>query len=158
MNLSAQGFYKVPADRCGYNFDLETNNNRDRGFPFNYFTQVRSVKTFSFLMCSVGVLSIYYFSRYFLAAQRVKYRETLHRVARIVHRRHDSNETTHQSRTLFGACVPFSFPSGICALLAVDLRMVVSWVRSRALVHDHPDKHPDNGYIDQSQCDTAFAT
>lgn len=41
MNLSAQGFYTVPAGRCGYNFDMETSNNRERGFPFNYFTQVR---------------------------------------------------------------------------------------------------------------------
>ena len=41
INLSAQGFYTVPAARCGYDFDLETSNNRERGFPFNYFTQVR---------------------------------------------------------------------------------------------------------------------
>ncbi|CAN0411520.1 unnamed protein product [Pylaiella littoralis] len=39
VNLSAQGFYTVPAARCGYNFDMETANNRERGFPFNYFTQ-----------------------------------------------------------------------------------------------------------------------
>eukprot|EP00903_Cladosiphon_okamuranus_P009641 g9174.t1 len=39
VNLSAQGFYTVPAGRCGYDFDLETSKNRDRGFPFNYFTQ-----------------------------------------------------------------------------------------------------------------------
>eukprot|EP00752_Nemacystus_decipiens_P001718 g1661.t2 len=39
VNLSAQGFYTVPSARCGYDFDLETTNNRDRGFPFNYFTQ-----------------------------------------------------------------------------------------------------------------------
>ncbi|CAM9182611.1 unnamed protein product [Hapterophycus canaliculatus] len=39
VNLSAQGFYTVPAGRCGYNFNMETSNNRERGLPFNYFTQ-----------------------------------------------------------------------------------------------------------------------
>ncbi|CBJ27195.1 conserved unknown protein [Ectocarpus siliculosus] len=39
IQLSAQGFYTVPAARCGYDFDMETTNNRDRGLPFNYFTQ-----------------------------------------------------------------------------------------------------------------------
>ncbi|CAM9133378.1 unnamed protein product [Ascophyllum nodosum] len=39
VNLSAQGFYKVPSGRCGYDFSMETSNNRERGLPFNYFTQ-----------------------------------------------------------------------------------------------------------------------
>ena len=39
MNLSAQGFYKVPAGRCGYDFSVEAS--KDRGTPYNYFTQVR---------------------------------------------------------------------------------------------------------------------
>ena len=40
VNLSAQGFYAVPSDRCGYDWDLTpcTDNNK-RGSPFNYFTQ-----------------------------------------------------------------------------------------------------------------------
>jgi len=32
VNLSAQGFYVVPSDRCGYDFDTQS------GTPFNYFT------------------------------------------------------------------------------------------------------------------------
>ncbi|CAN0397798.1 unnamed protein product, partial [Scytosiphon promiscuus] len=39
VNLSAQGFYTVAPNRCNYNFAMETSNNRDRGSPFNYFTQ-----------------------------------------------------------------------------------------------------------------------
>ncbi|CAN0129223.1 unnamed protein product, partial [Ectocarpus sp. 12 AP-2014] len=39
IQLSAQGFYVVHAERCNYDFDMETTNNRDRGLPFNYFTQ-----------------------------------------------------------------------------------------------------------------------
>ncbi len=42
INLSAQGFYTVPSERCGYNWDMETApgaGNAERGMPFNYFTQ-----------------------------------------------------------------------------------------------------------------------
>ncbi len=42
INLSAQGFYAVPSDRCGYDWDIETApgpGNAERGKPFNYFTQ-----------------------------------------------------------------------------------------------------------------------
>jgi xanthine dehydrogenase/oxidase len=42
INLSAQGFYAVPTERCGYNWDMETAGGADnarRGQPFNYFTQ-----------------------------------------------------------------------------------------------------------------------
>eukprot|EP00752_Nemacystus_decipiens_P001721 g1664.t1 len=38
INLSAQGFYTMPA-KCDYDFDMDTADNRDRGRPFNYFTQ-----------------------------------------------------------------------------------------------------------------------
>jgi xanthine dehydrogenase/oxidase len=37
INLSAQGFYTVPSDRCGYDWS-EPDISR-RGQPFNYFTQ-----------------------------------------------------------------------------------------------------------------------
>lgn len=36
VNLSAQGFYAVPTERCGYDWTQEY---ADRGMPFNYFTQ-----------------------------------------------------------------------------------------------------------------------
>jgi xanthine dehydrogenase/oxidase len=39
INLSAQGFYIIPHDRCGYNWDMITTQNEERGLPFNYFTQ-----------------------------------------------------------------------------------------------------------------------
>jgi len=42
VNLSAQGFYAVPSERCGYDWDLKTEGGADnsrRGMPFNYFTQ-----------------------------------------------------------------------------------------------------------------------
>lgn len=41
VNLSAQGFYIVPSDRCGYDFSIELkagDSNSKRGQPFNYFT------------------------------------------------------------------------------------------------------------------------
>jgi xanthine dehydrogenase/oxidase len=37
VNLSAQGFYTVPSDRCGY--DWANADITQRGQPFNYFTQ-----------------------------------------------------------------------------------------------------------------------
>lgn len=37
INLSAQGFYIVPSDRCGYDFTIA--DQTKRGQPFNYFTQ-----------------------------------------------------------------------------------------------------------------------
>lgn len=37
--LSATGFYAVPSERCGYDWDIDTNNNSERGTPFNYYTQ-----------------------------------------------------------------------------------------------------------------------
>ncbi len=37
VNLSAQGFYTVPTDRCGYNWNEP--DITKRGHPFNYFTQ-----------------------------------------------------------------------------------------------------------------------
>ena len=40
VNLSAQGFYAVPGDRCGYDWDAPVGrDNARRGQPFNYFTQ-----------------------------------------------------------------------------------------------------------------------
>ena len=39
IDLSAHGVYAVHTDRCGYDFDKPY---EQRGFPFNYFTQVRS--------------------------------------------------------------------------------------------------------------------
>ena len=41
INLSAQGFYAVPNERCGYDWDLDVSgdDNAQRGHPFNYFTQ-----------------------------------------------------------------------------------------------------------------------
>ena len=40
VNLSAQGFYRVPDDRCGYDWSLPPSDaNLKRGHPFNYFTQ-----------------------------------------------------------------------------------------------------------------------
>lgn len=39
VNLSAQGFYAVPTERCGYDFDKQVTDNAERGNPFNYFTQ-----------------------------------------------------------------------------------------------------------------------
>jgi xanthine dehydrogenase/oxidase len=42
INLSAQGFYAVPHDRCGYDWeipDVSGEGNSARGRPFNYFTQ-----------------------------------------------------------------------------------------------------------------------
>ncbi|KAG5177145.1 putative xanthine dehydrogenase [Tribonema minus] len=39
VNLSAQGFYVVPSDRCGYDFNVPGDDNRARGQPFNYYTQ-----------------------------------------------------------------------------------------------------------------------
>ena len=37
VNLSAQGFYTVPSDRCGYDWSIS--DMTQRGQPFNYFTQ-----------------------------------------------------------------------------------------------------------------------
>ncbi len=39
INLSAQGWYIVNNDRCGYQWDMVTARNSERGTPFNYFTQ-----------------------------------------------------------------------------------------------------------------------
>ncbi|CAM9401688.1 unnamed protein product, partial [Discosporangium mesarthrocarpum] len=39
VNLSAQGFYRIPAERCGYDFNLTPQENARRGKAFNYFTQ-----------------------------------------------------------------------------------------------------------------------
>jgi xanthine dehydrogenase/oxidase len=44
INLSAQGFYKVPTERCGYDWNMQlegtsAEENAKRGHPFNYFTQ-----------------------------------------------------------------------------------------------------------------------
>jgi len=39
INLSAQGFYAVATERCGYDWGLSTDDNSQRGQPFNYFTQ-----------------------------------------------------------------------------------------------------------------------
>ena len=39
VNLSAQGFYAVATERCGYDWDSPCTDNADRGQPFNYFTQ-----------------------------------------------------------------------------------------------------------------------
>eukprot|EP01041_Mallomonas_annulata_P005146 gene5146-10286_t len=39
INLSAQGFYVIPGDRCGYNWSLSAQENAALGQPFNYFTQ-----------------------------------------------------------------------------------------------------------------------
>lgn len=38
INLSAQGFYITPSDRCGYTWDLSVEENHKLGQPFNYFT------------------------------------------------------------------------------------------------------------------------
>jgi xanthine dehydrogenase/oxidase len=39
IDLSAHGYYAIHTDRCGYDWDLITDNNTERGLPFNYFTQ-----------------------------------------------------------------------------------------------------------------------
>ena len=40
VDLSAHGFYKVPDDRCGFDWTLKNcAHNSERGTPFNYFTQ-----------------------------------------------------------------------------------------------------------------------
>jgi xanthine dehydrogenase/oxidase len=40
IDLSAHGFYRVPDDRCGYDwYKKNCTHNSDRGMPFNYFTQ-----------------------------------------------------------------------------------------------------------------------
>jgi len=39
IDLSAHGYYAIDADRCGYDWDLQTTDNAQRGLPFNYFTQ-----------------------------------------------------------------------------------------------------------------------
>lgn len=44
VNLSAQGFYTVPTERCGYDWNMplegtSAEENAKRGHPFNYFTQ-----------------------------------------------------------------------------------------------------------------------
>jgi xanthine dehydrogenase/oxidase len=39
INLSAQGFYVVPGDRCGYDWSKSVHENAQLGTPFNYFTQ-----------------------------------------------------------------------------------------------------------------------
>ena len=38
VNLSAQGFYKLPSI-YGFDYAKDTKNNADGGLPFNYFTQ-----------------------------------------------------------------------------------------------------------------------
>lgn len=52
VNLSAQGFYALANDRCGYDWDLVTTNNAERGMPFNYFTQGIAVTE-----CEIDTLS-----------------------------------------------------------------------------------------------------
>lgn len=39
VDLSAHGFFTVPGDRCGYDWDKQCDDNSQRGHPFNYFTQ-----------------------------------------------------------------------------------------------------------------------
>lgn len=39
IDLSAHGYYAVADDRCGYDWDMQTDKNWERGQPFNYFTQ-----------------------------------------------------------------------------------------------------------------------
>ncbi len=39
INLSAQGWYIVRTDRCGYDWDKKCEKNSERGTPFNYYTQ-----------------------------------------------------------------------------------------------------------------------
>lgn len=39
VDLSAHGYYAVADDRCGYDWDMQTDKNWERGQPFNYFTQ-----------------------------------------------------------------------------------------------------------------------
>jgi len=39
IDLSAHGFFIIPTDRCGFDWTKETNDNSERGHPFNYFTQ-----------------------------------------------------------------------------------------------------------------------
>jgi xanthine dehydrogenase/oxidase len=39
IDLSAHGYYAVPGDRCGFDFELKgAKHNQERGMPFNYFT------------------------------------------------------------------------------------------------------------------------
>jgi hypothetical protein len=39
VDLSAHGYYAVADDRCGYDWEMQTDKNWERGQPFNYFTQ-----------------------------------------------------------------------------------------------------------------------
>lgn len=40
IDLTAHGYYVVPTDRCGYDFNKkDIKHNSERGTPFNYFTQ-----------------------------------------------------------------------------------------------------------------------
>jgi xanthine dehydrogenase/oxidase len=52
VNLSAQGFYALANDRCGYDWDMVTSDNSERGMPFNYFTQGIAVTE-----CEIDTLS-----------------------------------------------------------------------------------------------------
>jgi len=39
VDLSAHGYYAVPGDRCGFDFEMDVQeHNKERGMPFNYFT------------------------------------------------------------------------------------------------------------------------
>ena len=38
VSLSATGFYITPGDRCGYDWNKDTDDNACRGQPFNYYT------------------------------------------------------------------------------------------------------------------------
>ena len=39
VDLSAHGFYVIPGDRCGFDWNKQCENNAERGHPFNYYTQ-----------------------------------------------------------------------------------------------------------------------
>jgi xanthine dehydrogenase/oxidase len=60
VNLSAQGFYIVPEATCsGFDFELDTDKNEERGTPFNYFTQGVACTEVE-LDCLSGGILIYY--------------------------------------------------------------------------------------------------
>ena len=39
VDLSAHGFFTIPGDRCGYDWNKKCAHNSERGHPYNYFTQ-----------------------------------------------------------------------------------------------------------------------
>jgi xanthine dehydrogenase/oxidase len=39
IDLSAHGFFIIPGDRCGFDWNKKCEDNAERGHPFNYFTQ-----------------------------------------------------------------------------------------------------------------------